>query len=98
MAKLLGPNCSPRAVQEQLKKLKKIGLQEAAAAAAGGGAEAVSPRKRAKPVASKEPKKGKIVKDDPKEESKERFERKVEEGDEDNELIMSSPAKRPRTK
>lgn len=109
MAKLLGPNCTPRAVQEKLKKLKKIGLEEAAAAAAGTGAEAVagtgveaaSPRKRAKPAASKEPTKGKRVKDEPKEESMERFEKEVEEGeknDEDNESILCSPAKRPRTK
>lgn len=101
MAKLLGPNCTPRAVQEQLKKLKKVGLEEAAAAA-GTGVVVASPAKRAKrakPAASKEPKKGqKVKKDEAKEESKERFKEEVEEGGDDNESILGSPAKRPRTK
>lgn len=104
MAKLLGPNCTPRAVQEQLKKLRKVGLEEAAAAAvaAGTGVVVASPVKRAKrgkPAASKEPKKGqKVKKDEAKEESKERFKEEVEESGDDNESILGSPAKRPRTK
>lgn len=98
MAKLLGPNCTPRAVQEQLKKLKKVGLEEAAAAAAGTGAVAASPRKRAKRAASKEPKKRNRVKDGAKEESKEKLKGEFEEGDEDNESVLCSPAKRPRAK
>lgn len=98
IAKLLGPNCTPRAVQEQLRKLRKVGLEEAAAAA-GTGVVVASPAKRAKPAASKEPKKGqKVKKEDPKEESKERFKEEVEEGGDDNESILGSPAKRPRTK
>lgn len=98
MAKLLGPNCTPRAVQERLKKLRKVGLEEAA----GTGVVVASPVKRAKrgkPAASKEPKKGqKVKKDEAKEESKERFKEEVEESGDDNESILGSPAKRPRTK
>ena len=95
LAKLLGPNCTPRAVQEKLKKLRKLGLEEAA----GAGVVVASPARRAKPAASKEPKRGqKVKKDDPKEESKETFKEEVEEGGDDNESILCSPAKRPRTK
>lgn len=100
MAKLLGPNCTPRAVQEQLKKLKKIGLEEAAAAAAaaaaGTGMEAASPRKRpgrAKSAASKEPKQIKIMKAEPKEESKEKIKEEVEENQKIDESVQPSPAK-----
>lgn len=100
MAKLLGPNCTPRAVQEQLKKLKKIGLGEAAAAAAGTGMEAASPRKRpgrAKSAASKEPKRREKMKTELKEESKEKIKEEVEESEKDDESVLPSPAKRPRT-
>lgn len=99
MAKLLGPNCTPRAVQEQLKKLKKIGLAEAAAAAAGTGMEAASPRKRpgrAKSAASKEPKRRERIKAEPKE-SKEKIKEEVEGSEEDDESVLPSPAKRART-
>lgn len=99
MAKLLGPNCTPRAVQEKLKKLKKIGLEEAAAA--GNGMEAASPRKRAgraKSAASKEPKREKIMKAEPKVESKEKITEDVEESEKDDESVLPSPAKRPRYK
>lgn len=103
MAKLLGPNCTPRAVQEQLKKLKKSGLEEAAAAAAavGTGMEAASPRKRAgraKSAASKEPKREKIMKAEPKVESKEEIKEDVEDSEKDDESVLPSPAKRPRYK
>lgn len=96
MAKLLGPNCTPRAVQEQLKKLKKVGLEEAAAAASRTGVVAASPKKRSKLSASKGPKKEKLMKADPKEESKEKVEEEDEEGDKDNESVLPSPAKRAR--
>lgn len=102
-AKLLGPHCSPGALHQNLKKLKRIGREEAAAAAAaaGTGMEAASPRKepgRAKLDASKKPKQRKIIKAEPKEESKEKIKEVVEESQTDDELVLPSPAKRPRTK
>lgn len=102
-AKLLGPNCTPGAVHQKLKKLRRIGREEAtaAAAAAGTGMEAASPKKkpgRAKIAASKEPKQRKIMKAEPKEESKEKFKELVEESQTDDDSVLPSPAKRPRTK
>lgn len=104
-AKLLGPHCTPGALQQNLKKLKRIGREEAAAAAAaaaaGAGMEAASPRKepgRAKLAASKKPKQRKIIKAEPKEESKEKIKEEVEESQTDDESDLPSPAKRPRKK
>lgn len=101
MAKLLGPNCTQRAVQEQLKKLRKIGCEEAAAAAAAAGIEmeADSPRKRpgkAKLVAIREPMQRKLKKAEPKEDRNVRIKEVDEESQKDYESVLSSPAKRRR--
>lgn len=94
MAKLLGPSCSQRAVQEQPKKLRKIECEEAAAAA-GLGMEAASPRKRpgrAKLVASREPKQRKTMKAEPKEGRNEKVKVVVEESGKDDESVLLSPS------
>lgn len=91
MAKLLGPNCTQRAVQEQLRRLRKIGCEEAAAAGAAAGPG------RAKLVyASREPKQRKTTKAETKDGSNEKVKEVVEESEKNDESILPSPAKRPR--
>lgn len=96
-----GPTAPQVLYNQNLKKLKRIGREEAAAAAAGTGMEALSPRKkpgRVKLAAYKEPKQKKIMKAEPKEESQERIKEVVAECQTDDESVLPSPAKRPRTK
>ncbi len=84
VAAWLGPNCTPRAVQERIKKLKKMGIEQAAASgrvmpgvsnpSPGGKPQAAKKQKiddGKKPVVKKEGKKMTKIKTEVKEEGEE---------------------------